>query len=65
MTDRVDAESNRMQATHREPMIYGVLPNPTLQQLPPRYHPVLSSRQLCDERIGRPARPRQPAYIAG
>ena len=65
MTDRVNAESNRMQATHREPMIYGVLSNPMLHQLPPRNHPVLSVRQIRDERIDCSAKPPQPAYIAG
>ena len=65
MTDRVDAASNRMQATSREPMVHGVLPNPTLQQLPTRHHPMLSSRQPRDECVASHARPPQPAYIAG
>jgi hypothetical protein len=65
MTDRVDAKDNWIQATHREPMIYGVLPNPTLHQLPPRNHAVLPFRQIRDERIDGPAKPPQPAYVAG
>jgi hypothetical protein len=65
MTDRVDAEGYRMQPAHREPVIHSILPNPMLQQLQPGDHPVLSSRQIRDERIGAPARPPQPAYIAG
>lgn len=63
MTDRVNTESNRMQAAHRKPMIDGVWPNPTLQQLPPRNHPMLPSCQIRDELIGLPVRPSQPAYF--
>jgi hypothetical protein len=46
-------------------MIHSVFPHPMLKQLPPRNHPMLSPRQIRDERIGTPARLPQPVYIAG
>jgi hypothetical protein len=65
MTNRIDAVSHWMQATHGEAVIDSVFSNPTLHQLPSRNHPVLPSRQLRDERIGAPAKPPQPVYFAG
>ena len=64
MADRIDTIHDSVKARGRQTMVDGVFPQPQVPQLSPSHHPVLPPRKMGNLGIN-PARPSQPANIAG
>lgn len=65
MPHGIDPRVQAVQAAKPKPVLDRVFAEPTLDQLRPRNHPMLSSRELRHYRISRSPSTSQPAYIAG
>jgi hypothetical protein len=64
MANRIDARMDSMQPASPNPQVHFFFTEATAQQLPPRHHPVLASRQLRQWPVI-PASSRKPLLYTG